>query len=355
MTEPTIARALRLQAHWCRRLGSPLTAALLDAAAEDFELAGVTRTLLADFPEEPVAAALALRLAGALHHAVLAGQAEALTRFYPSCGGQFDPNLDGTALWAAARACMEADPEAFSAFLLHPPQTNEVTRSAVLLGGFLTIAQRSQLPLAVLEVGASAGLNLLFDHYRYDLGGHSWGDPDSSVHIRSHWQGQPPDLAIRPRVISRAGCDRHPLPIASVAERRRVEAYVWPDQTERLSRLRAAMALAREVGIAVEPVSADEWLASRLCEQMVGQTTVVFHSIVQQYLPESVRQAFHQTIAEAGQRATQAAPLAHLRMEPRQEQGTTRYLLELTLWPGETRETLAEVHPHGNEAVWLTQ
>lgn len=354
MTETSIPSALRLQANWCQRLGSPLTAALLDAAARDFELGGTTRSLLADFPLEPVAAALALRLTGALHHAVLAGQADELANFYPSSGGRFDPDVDGDALWAAARACLGADPEAIRSFLEQPPQTNEVTRSAVLLGGFLTIAQRSDWPLALLEIGASAGLNLLFDHYHYDLGRHAWGNPASTVQLRSQWQGQTPKLDVLPQVVSRAGCDRHPLPIATAAERRRLEAYVWPDQTERLHRLRAAMALARQVGVVVDPVSADEWITARLSEPVTGQITVVYHSIVQQYLPGPVRSSFQQAIAAAGQRASSAAPLAHLSMEPRQEQGATRYLLELTLWPGGEREALAEVHPHGNEAVWFT-
>ncbi|MCC5885651.1 MAG: DUF2332 domain-containing protein [Gammaproteobacteria bacterium] len=357
MTETTIPAALRLQAKWCQDLGSPLTAALLAAAAADFDHAGITRDLLADFPHEPVAAALALRLAGALHHAVLAGRDNELAKFYPSAGGRFDPEVDGPALWAAARASLEADSQTIRSILEHPPQTNEVTRSGVLLGGFLIIAQRSGLPLALREVGASAGLNLLFDHYYYDLGSdagsRTWGDAASPVRIRSLWRGQPPDLSVGAPVASRAACDRHPLPIATAAQRHGLEAYVWPDQLDRLQRLRSAMELAHRVGVTVEAVSADEWISRELAQLPAGQVTVVYHSIVRQYLPDAVRTSLHETIAAAGERASRAAPLAHLTMEPRQQGGTTQHRLELTLWPGGRREPLAEVHPHGNEALWL--
>lgn len=352
MNDQAIPAALRLQAQWCVRLGSPLTAALLDAAAEDFCAAGITQALFADFAGEPVAAALALRLAGALHHGVLTDPHSDLAKFYPSVDGHFDPDRDAATLWEAARACLQADPDSIRAFLERPPQTNEVSRSGVLLGGFLTIARHSGLPLALREVGASAGLNLLFDHYHYDLGHGCWGHPQSPVQIRSQWRGQPPALDIEPVITSRAGCDRNPLPIASEAERRRLEAYVWPDQVERLQRLRAAMALAREAGIAVAPMSADQWIRTQLDELPTGQVTVVYHSVVQQYLPRAVRSRFQAAIAEAGERATASAPLAHLRMEPVQERGATRYLLDLTLWPSASRQTLAEVHPHGSEAMW---
>lgn len=352
MNEAAIEASLRLQADWCQRLGSPLTAALLEAAAADYRAQGITHSLLATIVGEPVAAALALRLTGALHHAVLLDPSIDLASLYPSVGGHFEPGRDDAKLWAAACACLRADPDSIRTFLECPPQTNEVSRSGVLLGGFLTIARHTGLPLALKEVGASAGLNLLFDHYHYDLGHGSWGDPQSPVQISSHWHGQPPALSIKPGIASRAGCDRNPLPIATEAERRRLEAYVWPDQVERLQRLRAAMTLARRSGIEVAAISADAWTRAQLAELPGGQVTVVYHSVVQQYLPPAVRSSFRQAIAEAGERATASAPLAHLRMEPVQEHGATRYLLDLTLWPGASRQTLAEVHPHGSEASW---
>lgn len=353
MVDRTISEALRLQAQWCRQLDSPLTAALLDAAAADFDLGGIVHKLLADFPLEPVGAALALRLAGALHHAVLTGQAEALAPFYPSVGGLFDEDRDTVALWTAVRDSLNADPAAIRDFIRQPPQTNEVTRSGVLLGGFLTLAQRCPLPLNLREVGASAGLNLLFDHYHYRLGSGSWGDPASPVHIHSLWQGAAPSLSALPPILSRAACDQHPLALATPAQRRRLEAYVWPDQAARLQRLRAAMSLAQELGVEVEAISADVWITRELAELPAEALTVVYHSVVEQYLPKTVRTALQQTLEATGRRASAAAPLAYLTMEPRLQEGSSRYLLELTLWPGGQRQTLAEVHPHGNAAQWF--
>ncbi len=347
-----IEAALRQQAHWCQLMGSPLNGTLLQAAADDYERGGIVRALLRDFAQEPNDSALALRLAGALHHAVLTGRAGSLADHYPSVGGSFDA-ARGAALWGAAEAVLADDPDTIRSFLVHPPQTNEVARSGVLLGGFLTIAERTGLPLALLEVGASAGLNLLWEKFRYDLEVGAWGNPDSPVAIHCLWRGQPPSLGRRPEVVSKAGCDRHPLPIATPADALRLEAYVWPDQTARLERLRGAIELARAETPAVEQADAATWLAATLDVQRVGQVTVVYHSIVMQYLDTVTREHFEDTLEAAGERATPEAPLAHLAMEPGLEQGRPMHALELTLWPGGRGRRLARVHPHGAEANWL--
>ncbi len=83
-------------------------------------------------------------------------------------------------------------------------QTNEVGRSAVLVGGYATVTHRTALPLRVLEVGASAGLNLRWDHFAYDTGRVVCGDPDSPVRFAGVWEGDPPDLPARFEVAERA-------------------------------------------------------------------------------------------------------------------------------------------------------
>jgi hypothetical protein len=119
-----------------------------------------------------------------------------------------------------------------------PVQTNERARCAGLLGGFLEIARRSGLPLRLLEVGASAGLNLRFDSYRDER----WGPADSGV-VRSRLSGRPP-LDGSVRVVARAGCDARPVDPCSEEGRLTLTAYVWADQQERLERLRAALTVA---------------------------------------------------------------------------------------------------------------
>ena len=99
-------------------------------------------------------------------------------------------------------------------------QTNEVGRSAVLVGGYAAITHRTALPLRVLEIGASAGLNLRWDHYAYDTGRVVCGPPDSPVRFSGIWDGDPPDLPGRFEVAERGGCDRNPLDATTPEGRR---------------------------------------------------------------------------------------------------------------------------------------
>ena len=122
------------------------------------------------FAGDPKADALALRVAGALHRIAQDGCDRELAGLYT--------RADGSRARRSARllsAALRANRDRLEIYLAHAPQTNEVARSAMLLGGFLTVAHAWRLPLAVLEIGASAGLNLLFDRYRYEFGEWSWG------------------------------------------------------------------------------------------------------------------------------------------------------------------------------------
>jgi hypothetical protein len=163
------------------------------------------------------------------------------------------------------------------------------------------VARVTGLPLRLLEVGASAALNLRFDRYRYELGGERWGPPDSPVAIRARvaGAGRPP-LDTPLRIASRAGCDPRPVDPRSEEGRLTLTSYVWADQLERLERLRAALAVASEVEAPVERAGAAGWTEARLAEPAPGTATVVFHSIVMQYLPVAERERF--------ERALQAAP-----------------------------------------------
>ena len=135
--------------------------------------------------------------------------------------------------------------ERLARFVDHEPQTNEVRRSACLAPGFLALAEAKPLPMRIFELGASAGLNQLWDRYAYDLGdAGAWGPPDSPVRIPTDWRGPPPPLDARIEVTERAACDRKPVDLADPAARQRLRAYVWADQRDRLDRLDAAVAAA---------------------------------------------------------------------------------------------------------------
>jgi hypothetical protein len=338
------------QIAWCDKAGSPFTARVLEAAWNDWLAGGALRELMPDWPGDPWADAPPLRVAGALHSLALEGADPALEAIYPPRRIAFDP-VAGT---EAVRNALRVHRERVAEYLCRPPQTNEIGRSAVLLGGFAMIAARTRLPLALREIGASAGLNLLWHRYRYELGGSiTWGDPASPVTVRSNWQDHPPALPARIDLASWRGCDKTPIDLTAPHAAARLAGYVWPDQRERVERVQAAIALAKSENVNVEQADAATFLTRELAAMRSGEATVVYHSIVWQYLSEETRSALDRIIGVAGARATVEAPLAWLALEPPDPK--SRPLLVLTLWPGGDRTVLAEAVPHGQSVHWYAQ
>ncbi len=291
--------------------------------------------------------AVPLRWLGGLHDLALSGDAPALAATYPRPDAPGDPE----AAWSEVLAATQAYGPRLAAFMTHEPQTNEVLRSACLLPGFLTVAAATGLPMRVLELGASAGLNQLWDRYHYDYGAAGpWGDPGAAVRLTSDWRGPPPALDAGVDVAERAACDRKPVDLNDPVARRRLKAYVWADQTERLAQLEAAIALALATGVQVDAEDAVVW-AARKATPREGVTTVVFHSVFFQYMPADSQTALVETLAAHGAAATAAAPFAWLRMEPPADNPAIMDL-RLTLWPGGREQRLAIVHPHGAWVEW---
>ena len=345
-----IAEGFRWQADWCARLGSPLYRDLLGHAAADVERGGPAWDILADpRSEQPdrdglLPGAQALRLMGAVHRLVLEGRAPALAAFYPSAGG-----TPGEGLHEAFTAVLEDRRDEVTELIARPVQTNEPGRSAGLLGAFLQYAGDTGLPLRLLEVGASAGLNLRWDAYRYTAPNGAWGDPGSPVRFDPAFTAGEPPLHVRPSVAERRGCDPAPLAPAAREDRLSLQSYVWPDQSERLAQLRGALELAATVPATVDRASAVDWLADVLAEPRPGVATVVFHSVVLPYLGEAGVIALARAIEGAGARATHEAPLAWLSMEAGAEQADVR----LTTWPGHESRVLAHATFHGPPVRWL--
>ena len=343
----TLADAWQRQIAWCDANGSPFTARVLEAAWADRARGGALADLLPDWPGDAGADAVPLRVAGALHALALSGREPALAALYPPRRADFDAERGPSALSAA----LDRQRDHVGAYLRVAPQTNEIGRSAVLLPGFAEIARATGLPLATFEIGASAGLNQLWHRYRYALGEMSWGDPASAVTIRVEWQGARPALPERIDIASQAACDIAPIDLHADGAAQRLLSYVWPDQSERLERLRAAIGLAQRLGLSVDAADALPWVRAALATERRGQATVLYHSVMWQYLPLDTRQALHDTIVAAGARATQEAPLAWLAFEP--PNADAHMLLNLTLWPGGQTRTLAVAHPHGRWVQWL--
>jgi hypothetical protein len=350
-----IVEAFRLQAQFCASMGSPLYAELLTRSADDVERGGPVAQVLDGWSGKPVPDAVVLRLLGAVHRLVLDGTVPELARHYPSAGG----TPTWPAAWEAFLRVVESHAPVLRAALERHVQTNEVRRSAALLGGFLTVAATQQLPLRVLEIGSSAGLNLLWDRYRYEVAVRVddtvapprpvWGDPDSPVTVRAEWEGPLDVFDHAARVVERGGCDVSPVDVTDPAQARRLESFVWPDQLERLAQLRGAIALARRTPPPLAHQGAADWLAERLAAPRAGVASVVFQSIMWWYLSEDERNRVTEIITGAGARATSAAPLAWLRLElmtsPEPE-------LRLTQWPGAAETSLGFGDGHGRYVKW---
>ncbi len=127
-------------------------------------------------------------------------------------------------------------------------QTNEPGRAAVLYGVLLWLTERHPLPVRLLEIGASGGLNLLADRFAYRVDGALLGDVASPLIFDEPWEGRPvpdPSATARAlRIARRAGCDLRPLDFASAEDRLTLRSYVWPDELDRLGRADAALEVA---------------------------------------------------------------------------------------------------------------
>jgi hypothetical protein len=346
--------AFRLQSEFCAKFGSPLYAELLARAADDVERGGPVARVLDGWVGNPVPDAVVLRLLGAVHRLVLDGAAPELARSYPSAGGR--PAWPAT--WEDFLRVVSAHEATLRLALDRHVQTNETRRSAALLGGFLSVAAAHAMALRVLEIGSSAGLNLWWDRFRYEVvpydaadgpARHLWGDPGSAVTVRTGWDGPLDVFAGSASVIERAGCDLTPIDVHDRAQVRTLESFIWADQVERLAHLRAAVALARAQPPVVARRGAAEWLGEQLSAPRDGVATVVFHSIMWWYLSEAERDRVSALIAAAGARATATAPLAWLRLEL---MGSTEPDLRLTMWPGGAETLLAHADAHGRYVRW---
>jgi len=340
-----MADLCRAQAALCAQLGSDLYVELLGRCAEDVEAGGPVWTVLRDLAGCPEESYPALRLLGSVHRLVLTGRAPALAAHYPSVGGRPGPGV-----WAAFRGVVVDHADRLTRLVQSPPQTNEVGRAASLLGGFLQAARETGRPLRLLEVGASAGLNLVWDRYRYESGDWSWGDPASALRITDVFVDATPASAPA-TVVERLGCDLSPIDVRTEEGRLTLLSYVWPDQIERHERLRSAIRIAGGTDplVRVERAAAIDWLGRQLASPRAGAATVVFHSIVLSYFDGAERRAFGDLLVDAGRRATADALLAWLSLEP----SGGRFEVRLRTWPGGGERLLAVVGGHGLPVRWL--
>lgn len=315
---------------------------------DDAKAGGPIRAVLRGHERDQVAEWDAFRLLAGVHRIVLSGQAPNLERHYPSTGG----DGDAEAAWPTVRELIAGGRAEVVDALAHPLQTNAPTRAKALVGALCLIAERTGLPLRLLELRASAGLNLRLDRFRYEQDGIALGPEDSPVRFAHFLTGGRPPLARGFHVGERAGCDLNPIDATTEEGRLTLLACIFPDEHDRFDLLERAIEVARETPAPVERADLSAWVAERLAEPRPGIATVVYHTIVWPYLPDGVRDAADAAIAAAGERATDEAPLALLSFEGARTD-PSRTELQLTEWPGGRSRLLATSSHHPISVNWL--
>ncbi|WP_017671617.1 DUF2332 family protein [Blastomonas sp. AAP53] len=332
---------LTRQADICQSLGSDFVAQVLKAASRQLHQAPMTEAVIASWPGDRAAAAIAMRLNGALHAIARRGAVADLSALYRGEHAAFDRAI-GTALRACDAFIIE--------WLRDPTQTNEVGRSAALMAALMVAADRFGLPFDLNELGTSCGLNLNLGRYSFDLGGTAVGESGSALHIAPEWRGPQPKAA-PVEIASACGVDRHPLDARNTDSCERLLAFIWADQHNRTRRLERALEIARAHPPRIDEGEAIDWISGKLATpQQAGVCRVVFHSMFRQYLPGPEQARLTELIVEAAAHATDERPLAWISLE--WTPNRTEVQLSLTCWPGGQTQVLATCHPYGEWIAW---
>lgn len=311
--------------------------------------------LYADAPEP---ARVPVMLFAAVHHLLLADPDAALARFYPNLGG----SADGDPVPAFLAYCADHEDAIRQLIATRLPQTNEVGRSAPLLAG---LSQLEPGPLGLLDVGASAGLNLRLDGYAY-TDGHGQVLGSSDVIIDCATTGARPGASGPhgladglPVLASRLGLDAAPVDLTDPASARWLEACVWPDQADRFERLRRAIALATSDPVEVRRGDAVDDLADAL-DALGAAHPVVTTSWVLSYLPVPRQRDFVAALDRWGSgrqlswvwvEAPEVVPVLPV---PAAVAGDPRTMLGVSTWRDGVRSDrlLAQCHHHGYWLRW---
>jgi len=325
-----------------RRTGSALYGRLAEGIGGDADLRALAARARKGQPHPNL-------ILGAVHFLILRGARHPLTRFYPSVGGTSsvdaeDPFPDFRDFVAQHRAAIE------KLIATRVTNTNEVGRSALLHAGFRAIA--AQALLSPIEIGPSAGLNLIWNRYgvRYNRDGAAAValNSDAPLVIACALRGDNnPPSGPTPPIASRVGLELNPVDLADADDRDWLRALIWPDQEARLERLDRAIDLFRADK---PPILAGDALA--LLPDVLAQATrdcvpVVYHTIALYQFSTEMREALDSMLVVAGLRR----PVWRLSFE---YDGELYVLSAIRYADGVREETrLASCHPHGTWMEWF--
>lgn len=330
------------------RSAAPIYARLSECVAKDEELL--------DLASEAASIPVTNLLFGAVHFLLLGGADHELARFYPSISERPET---GDPFPTFKDFCLNHRVDISEILKTRRVQTNEVRRSALLLPAFEIVTRRSGLPLSLVEVGASAGLNLNFDLYAYDYGaaGRLRGDDssenpseDSPLVLECESRGKVPPLPKElPRVARRVGIELSPVKVSDEKDARWLLALIWPENfRERAARLRKAVALARKHPPDLRVGDALKVLPDVLEELSERAAPLVFHSFTVNQFPQEARERF-QTIMDVHAQKHGKLYEVSVGWRPGDEFAS----VSLSEHPGGEPKTLARCDGHGEWIEWL--
>lgn len=362
----TALRHLPLYRHLCR------------AIAEDEEVAG-------RLSHAPVEQQLPTLLLAAVHDVLLAGSTDRLGEWYSSVTDAPRPVGEGhDDPWPHFRRLSLEEPGVVERIRARATQTNEIGRCAALLPALQAISRHAPgappgggRPLGLIDLGTSAGLNLLLDSYRYRY--HRGSDPasadvvatvsastDGPVELGCELRGpvDPPLEASPPPIAARFGIDVRPVDLSDPEEARWLVACQWPDQPERIRRLRAAIAMARTARTPIIEGDLVDQVAHAVDQVPAHALPVCGATWALAYLSPGRQEALIAELDRIGASrdltllfSEQPVMVPGLIVPPRpdgQADGGPTALVQLDWRAGEqTARRLADQHPHGTWLEWL--
>jgi hypothetical protein len=269
--------------------GAYLYQHIATAMAYDLEM---LRLMAHGEPGQP----LGMLLFTAVHFELLAGTDEPLAEYFPSLQPRAKPAIEA---YPAFRAyCMENYDRLASLLSTRTLQTTTVERAITVLLPLVTLTERVSAALSLVEIGPSAGLCLMFDHYGYDFGDRKIvGAVDSPVSLRPHFRGHPvKPPAHWPNVARRAGIELHPVNTADASARRWIKAGTYPEWREEIERLDTALALRANTQLDI--VHADALKALPSVTRELGDHLCVLNSNCLYQWPQESRDALEEALRQ---------------------------------------------------------
>jgi hypothetical protein len=323
---------------------SPLYGRISTELAEDEALGEI----IALAPHDQPAANILL---AAVQYLLLQGADPALAAHYPTLSStEVTPTGDPVGLFAGF--CRRERERLQTIVATRTVQTNEVRRCTALMPAFAWVARKTTAPLALIEIGPSAGLNLVFDRYRYDYGeGLTAGPPSSLLQLDTEVRSiTRPGVDPFPEVAWRRGIDLHPIDVSNPDEVLWARSLLWPEQFDRLARFEQAVELARPDPPVLIKGNALDLLPEIAASAPDDATLVIFHSFVlNQFSPEA-RQRLAEQIVEIGSRR----PVHRVGMDMMTKDRQPAEILHTRFSDGDaTGSTLGRADHHGSWLEWI--